>query len=173
MKAKHEVIISAGAFESPKSLELSGIGSSSLLNQYNVDVLYENSNVGENLQDHSLVSLGFEVEDGQVTFDAFNNETYAKAALAQYLKNHTGPLSAGICSSALLSYSQMLPKDEKAKVHKGINHLLTSAQSAAKPGLAHQYQLTQSKVLNPEEATAQQILIESGMTPAEVGQTAK
>ncbi len=173
VEAKKEVIISTGTFESPKILELSGIGSSKILNKYDIDVLYENDNVGENLQDHALVPLSFEVEDGVFTYDAFKNKTLFNDALAEYIANHTGLLSDGICSSALLSYAQMLPADEKTKVPKGIDTILTPAQAAANPGLAHQYQLTRSKVLNAHESSAQQVLVANGLTPAASAYPAK
>ena len=50
--ANKEVIISGGAINSPKLLQLSGIGPSALLQEHGIDVAYANSQVGENLQDH-------------------------------------------------------------------------------------------------------------------------
>ena len=166
VKAKKEVIISAGVFESPKILELSGIGSSKILEEYGIGVLYENEYVGENLQDHPLVPLSYEAADGVITNDVFKNVTLFEEALAEYNANHTGPLSDGICSSALLSYAQMLPAENKGKVPKGIDTILTPAQAAANPGLAHQYELTRRKTLSPHESSAQHILLSNGLTPA-------
>jgi choline dehydrogenase-like flavoprotein len=45
-----EVILSAGTFLSPKILELSGIGSKTILQANDIPVVVENSHVGENLQ---------------------------------------------------------------------------------------------------------------------------
>lgn len=112
VKAKKEVILSAGAFGSSKILELSGIGSAKILGKNNIKVLYDNENVGENLQDHPLVPLGFEVVDGLFTTDAFRDPKILEAALAAYLANQTGPLSTATFSSALLSYKQMLPNKQ-------------------------------------------------------------
>ncbi len=50
VRADKEVILSAGAFQSPQILELSGIGHPSILTKAGVDVRLENPNVGENLQ---------------------------------------------------------------------------------------------------------------------------
>lgn len=167
VKAKKEVILSAGAFASSKILELSGIGSAKILKRNNIKVLCDNENVGENLQDHPLVPLGFEVADGVRTVDALRDPKVFKAALATYLANQTGPLSTGIFSSALLSYEQMLPTSSKAKIPQGINNVLTSKQATANPGLAHQIALTRLKTLDPKESSAQQLLFLGGLTPGE------
>lgn len=47
-----EVIICAGCIESPKILELSGIGGKDLLARHHIDLVYDNPAVGANLQDH-------------------------------------------------------------------------------------------------------------------------
>ena len=163
VKAKKEVILSAGAFGSPQILELSGIGSKELLTKNGIDVLYENENVGENLQDHMLVPLGFEAADGQFTFDAFNDRMALDAAIAEYVANRTGVLSGILCSSAVLSYKQILPAQEKAKIPKGINNPLTRSVIGLHPGLTHQNRLTRDKTLDPREATAQEVFLQSGV----------
>lgn len=58
VKAKKEVILSAGSIGSPQILELSGIGDPTLLKSLEIDVVIPNSNVGENLQDHAYVPIG-------------------------------------------------------------------------------------------------------------------
>ena len=105
--AKQEVIISAGAFQSPHLLELSGIGGKSLLGKHGIEVLYENPNVGENLQDHVLVPLTFEAASGESTFESFRNATIAAEAAEEYSKNHTGPFAANT-ANAYISLSQIL-----------------------------------------------------------------
>lgn len=52
LKAKKEVILSAGAFNSPQILMLSGIGDIDQLEQHGIEVIHELKGVGKNLQDH-------------------------------------------------------------------------------------------------------------------------
>ncbi len=56
-RAEREVIVCAGALESPKLLLLSGIGPSAELGGLGIDVVVDLPGVGENLHDHSLVPL--------------------------------------------------------------------------------------------------------------------
>ena len=56
VRARREVISSAGSVNSPKLLQLSGVGPGQLLQQYGLDVAYDNANVGGNLQDHTAIN---------------------------------------------------------------------------------------------------------------------
>lgn len=50
--AEKEIILCAGAFQSPQILKVSGIGPKEELQKFGIEVLYENNAVGENLKDH-------------------------------------------------------------------------------------------------------------------------
>ena len=52
VRAKQEVILSAGAFGSPQILQLSGIGDPDVLHAHGIEPLYALPGVGRNLQDH-------------------------------------------------------------------------------------------------------------------------
>ncbi|MEH2252219.1 GMC family oxidoreductase [Nostoc sp.] len=59
-RVNSEVILSAGAFDSPKLLLLSGIGDAEYLQSLGITVVADLPGVGQNLQDHVLVSVSSE-----------------------------------------------------------------------------------------------------------------
>ena len=63
VSARREVILSAGAVNSPKLLQISGIGPGELLRGIGLPVRHELSGVGENLRDHYSVRLVARVKD--------------------------------------------------------------------------------------------------------------
>ena len=58
-RAQREVIISAGAVESPKLLMLSGIGPGQHLRAHGIPVVVDLPGVGQNLQDHAAVTVEY------------------------------------------------------------------------------------------------------------------
>lgn len=64
-----EVILAAGVYNTPKLLELSGIGGRSTLEKNDIEVVVDLPGVGENVQDHLMTGLSYEVVDGVVTGD--------------------------------------------------------------------------------------------------------
>jgi len=60
VRVNKEVILSAGAFDSPKLLMLSGIGRAEHLRALGIPVVVDLPGVGQNLQDHVLVSVGYQ-----------------------------------------------------------------------------------------------------------------
>lgn len=59
VRARREVILSAGAFQSPQLLMLSGIGDGQALNALGIPVLKHLPGVGQNLQDHPDFIFGY------------------------------------------------------------------------------------------------------------------
>jgi choline dehydrogenase len=57
LRAEHEVVVCAGAIDSPKLLMLSGIGRADDLRRLGIDVVADLPGVGENLQDHMLAPV--------------------------------------------------------------------------------------------------------------------
>jgi len=60
-RADGEIILSAGAVQSPQLLELSGIGRPELLKSFGIDVRHSLSGVGENYQDHYVSRLQWKI----------------------------------------------------------------------------------------------------------------
>ncbi|WP_169568992.1 GMC family oxidoreductase [Sneathiella limimaris] len=93
VKAGKEVILAAGAVNSPKILELSGIGQPDLLKSFGIDPVHELQGVGENLQDHLQIRTIFKLKNAK-TLNEQVNSLFGKAKIGlQYLLSQSGPLS--------------------------------------------------------------------------------
>ena len=88
-----EVLLAAGAVNSPKILELSGIGDPAVLKDFDIPVLHPLKGVGANLQDHLQIRTVFKVKDA-VTLNQKANSIFGKISMAlEYALFRTGPLS--------------------------------------------------------------------------------
>ena len=91
--ARQEIILSGGAFGSPKVLMLSGIGPAEHLQAHGIDVLVDAPEVGGNLQDHLDVVFDYEVNTTDVIgIGMIGGKNFFKA-LSQWRKDGTGMLS--------------------------------------------------------------------------------
>ena len=68
-RARREVIVSAGAINSPQLLELSGIGNPEVLKASGIEVRHALAGVGENLRDHWAPRLRYTVSARGVTYN--------------------------------------------------------------------------------------------------------
>jgi choline dehydrogenase len=89
--ARKEVILSAGAFDTPKLLQLSGVGPKEWLEPFGVKIVAENSEVGKNLVDHRIVFMAFETIEGlpQPAWDFSNCRRILNTGLKESNKNWT------------------------------------------------------------------------------------
>ncbi|KAI1387697.1 glucose-methanol-choline oxidoreductase-like protein [Hypoxylon trugodes] len=111
--AEREVILSAGVMHSPKILELSGIGNPDILSSFGIHVAVANKSVGENLQDHPMTGLSFQVKDDIKTVDDLlrQDPVAMEVAMKQYEDSKSGPLAVG----GVLSYALLGLQDAFAK----------------------------------------------------------
>ncbi|GAB7355471.1 hypothetical protein MBLNU459_g5970t3 [Dothideomycetes sp. NU459] len=91
LNASREVIVSAGCFQSPQLLMVSGVGPKSTLQDHNITVIADRPGVGRNMWDHVLFPVLYEVK--VETFNALNNPAFAAQSANQYNGNHTGILT--------------------------------------------------------------------------------
>ncbi len=93
LTARKEVIVSAGAFQSPQLLMVSGIGPKAALRQHGIRVIKDLAGVGQNMWDHVLFGANRRVT--VLTASASLNSAVVAAKGAQLFRtNGSGPLSA-------------------------------------------------------------------------------
>ena len=92
--AGREVVLCAGAINSPQILQLSGVGPASLLKQFEIHVVHCAYGVGQNLQDHLCIDHLYR---SQVpTLNNQLNPWWGKLWYgARYVMTRRGPLSLG------------------------------------------------------------------------------
>jgi len=113
-RARREVILSAGAVNTPQLLQLSGVGPGALLQQHGIPVLLDQPNVGGRLQDHIAVSYFY-----RATEPTLNNQLHPLhgkvAAALRYAFTRSGPLSVGVnqCGGFVRSRADLPRADQQ------------------------------------------------------------
>jgi choline dehydrogenase len=113
-KAAREVILSAGAIQSPQLLQLSGIGPSELLKAFDIPVVKDLPGVGENLQDHLQLRLMYKCTKPITTNDDLASLWRRCKIGLQWLVKRTGPLAIGINQGGL--FTRVLPESQTPDV---------------------------------------------------------
>ncbi|MFY7917085.1 MAG: GMC family oxidoreductase [Rubrivivax sp.] len=104
-----EVVLSAGALQSPQLLQLSGIGSPELLERVGIPVRHALPGVGENLQDHLQFRLIHACTRPITTNDELNSWLGRTRIGLQWLLQRSGPLAVGINQGGC--FMRALPAD--------------------------------------------------------------
>ncbi|MFC0341038.1 GMC family oxidoreductase [Paracoccus niistensis] len=87
-----QIVLSAGAINTPQILQLSGIGPGALLQEMGIPVLRD-APVGENLQDHLQLRCSWKVSEAR-TLNQLARRWWGKGMIgAEYLLRRTGPMS--------------------------------------------------------------------------------
>jgi choline dehydrogenase len=92
-RARKEILVSGGAYNSPQLLQLSGIGSAELLRRHGIEVVLDAPGVGNNLQDHMHVRLVMRCSQRITLNDIINHPLRRGLAGARYVVFRTGPLT--------------------------------------------------------------------------------
>lgn len=93
LHARREVLLSAGAINSPQILQLSGIGNGALLRENGIEVVRDLPGVGENLQDHYTCRSTYRCAQPVTVNDEVRSWPRKVAAALRWLKDRSGPLS--------------------------------------------------------------------------------
>ena len=95
LKARREVIVAAGAVNSPQLLQLSGIGSPSHLNTVGIEPIIEHAHVGQHLQDHLGINYFFKSKKPTLNNTLGSWAGRLRSGI-QYIARRRGPLSLSV-----------------------------------------------------------------------------
>lgn len=126
--AAREVIISAGAVQTPKLLQLSGVGPAELLRNVGVEVVADSPNVGRNLREHRHVDLRLKVRGCSQNQD-FSGLNAGRSFL-RYLLHRKGPMTHS--AHEIGGFAKSDPSLDHADLQFGLMSL--SASSTGKDG---------------------------------------
>ncbi|KAF8140819.1 alcohol oxidase [Mycena galopus ATCC 62051] len=123
VSAKAEVLVCAGAFQTPQLLELSGIGDKNILESHGVQVHLDLPGVGRNLQDHFWSPFVLETDSKYESAEVLTNPARAAEEWKLYEESRTGMLS-GTCSTlfAFLPRDSFMA-DSSSHLHEAIQSL--------------------------------------------------
>jgi choline dehydrogenase len=94
-RARHEVVLSGGAINSPHLLMVSGIGPADLLEKAGIPLAHELPGVGQNLQDHVDFVMQWHCTK-PVSIDHLANPLVKAAVGARWLLTRGGPVASNI-----------------------------------------------------------------------------
>jgi len=102
LRAKREVILCAGAFNSPQLLMASGVGPINELQKWQIPVVHALAGVGQNLQDHPDFIFGYEAKSLDLIGISLGGTIRLTGELVKYIKSRTGMLSTNFAEGGAL-----------------------------------------------------------------------
>jgi choline dehydrogenase len=123
--ARRAVVLAAGAVNSPKLLQLSGLGPAALLRRHGIEVAADLPGVGANLQDHLQIRSVYKVTGGR-TLNELSAGAFGKARIAlEYALRRSGPMS--MAPSQLGAFTRSDPGKNHANIEFHVQPLSLDA----------------------------------------------
>lgn len=115
-RARREVVLCGGAFNSPQLLELSGIGRREVLQGAGIPLLHELAMVGENLSEHVYSPIMFRAKR-EVSWNRKVGTPLGQAAMGLgYLMTRRGPMTSNTITAQAFAPMQPGGKDAELKI---------------------------------------------------------
>lgn len=111
-----EIILSAGAIESPKLLQLSGIGDGSLLQSLGIAVIADSPEVGRNMREHLYVQVQYRVTAGSVNGKLVGVPLFLETL--RYMLFRAGVMTDG--AHELSGFVKTRPESDRPDAHLGV-----------------------------------------------------
>lgn len=129
-RAKCEIALSAGAFQSPQLLMLSGVGAAAELREHGIPVLHDLPAVGKNLQDHLQVRMIYKCTKPITTNDDLKT-VWGRAKIGlRWIFRKAGPVAAGIQLGCMFAKAHAAAKRPDVQFHFGT---ISADMAAGKP----------------------------------------
>lgn len=127
VRAAREVILAAGAVQSPQLLELSGVGQAKRLQELGIPVIADLPGVGENLQDHLQFRLMYKCKKPVTTNDDLASFWRRMGIGMKWIFQRSGPMCVGINHCGL--FTKVLPESKTPDIQ--FHFAALSAETAA------------------------------------------
>lgn len=119
LSAASEIVLSSGAVGSPRLLQLSGIGPADHLSSLGIDVVFDQPQVGANLQDHLDLYCISELS-GPYSYDRYGKPHWAVLAGLQYLFQRKGPVASSLFETGGFWYADEHARSPDLQLHLGL-----------------------------------------------------
>jgi len=96
IRARREVILAAGAFQSPQLLQLSGVGDAAALSRHGIASVHDLPGVGQNLQDHPDFVFGYASDAPYFSGLSWPGIGRIFKGIAQYRRERRGPMTSNV-----------------------------------------------------------------------------
>ncbi len=133
LTASAEVILSSGSIGSPRLLQLSGIGPADHLKDLGIEVVYDQPEVGANLQDHLDLYCICEVS-GPHTYDRYAKLHWSALAGLQYLFTRRSPVSSSLFETGGFWYADPEARSPDLQFHLGLGTGIESGLASMPDG---------------------------------------
>ncbi|KAF9461114.1 alcohol oxidase [Collybia nuda] len=160
---KKEVVLSAGTFQTPQILELSGIGNPDLLAKHGIASVINLPGVGENLQDHISIQSIAEVDSSHETLEVLADPEQLKLHTELY-KTQEGLFTTSAAVGFLFASAEQIGSKDKvsqwqaqADVHSA-KAMAAISDPTLKEGLKKQYDIQKRWFSDVEQPQAEIIL---------------
>jgi choline dehydrogenase len=135
-KANREIIVAAGALQSPALLQHSGVGPVSLLQSLNIPIVQNSPDVGRNAREHKTIMIHSRVTGHSLNRGLYGLRAYLNAA--RYFATRSGPMAATYDINAFIRTSPMLERPDAQLTFWALSPDLSSPTLRVdkEPGLA-------------------------------------
>ncbi|EFQ34645.1 GMC oxidoreductase [Colletotrichum graminicola] len=168
------IVLAAGAVNTPRILQLSGIGAEKLLSSLDIDMVVDLPGVGANFHDHPTIFMVYDfANDTALNPNLMSNEIFYNRSWAEYETNRTGPHTHAWGNKAVFTSLQDLDPANYQSIAEAVSkqeplqHLpqVYAENPALVKGYLQQRKVLREHFLNPKAGIVEFAFGGSGTVP--------